>query len=363
MTITNRNAIITTVQLFANGTVGQYHDLLHRQQQAVEGDGGEEAIAASSVLVWTLNDAQLDKLRMLTVASVARKHVSQQQPQLMKAGEEGGNSSSSSRVGRENGATSPDVEMKMAAVQMGTTTTTPRPTNTTSKTSLLIKKKKKMKNPLAIPYSLLASELHIATATTATATTTTYNEKEHMRQLEDVLIQCIYSNVISAKLDQASQSLIIVPQSTLTPTVTGGGKGGGGDEKQFTSTNRDTTGRGEVIYGSILSRDLDIGSNFTTTAPSMMDVKSMLHTLQNFLVSSNTLLDKLSSVQQYNIAPNVSNTTMMGVRGIDNNDDDGNVGGSGYYDMDMMSSGTTIMGGDGGGGGRRQVKRSKGSGM
>ena len=358
MTITNRNAIITTVQLFANGTVGQYHDLLHRQQQAEEGDGGEEAIAASSVLVWTLNDAQLDKLRMLTVASVARKHVSQQQPLLMKAGE-GGNISSS-RVGRENGATSPDVEMKMAAVQMGTTTATPCPTNTTSKTSLLTKKKKKTKNPLAIPYSLLASELHIATATTTTATTTTYNEKEHMRQLEDVLIQCIYSNVISAKLDQASQSLIIVPQNTLTPTVTGGG---GGDEKQFTSTNRDTTGRGEVIYGSILSRDLDIGSNFTTTAPSMMDVKSMLHTLQNFLVSSNTLLDKLSSVQQYNIAPNVTlHTTMMGVRGVDNNDND-DVGGSGYYDMDMMSSGTTIMGGDGGGGGQRQVKRSKGSGM
>jgi hypothetical protein len=386
--MTNKQAIITTVQLFANGTIGQYYDLLHRQQQQSEGggDGGGEMTA--SVLVWTLNDAQLDKLRMLTVASVARKHVSQQL--LSMSGGKGAGEASSSSGGRENGATSPDVEMKMAAVQMGTTmtTTTPPKTNVTrSKT-----KKKKM-NPLAIPYSLLASELHIATASPTT------NKTEHMRQLEDVLIQCIYSNIISAKLDQASQSLIIVPSSTLTPTAAGGGNNNDiiATAGQFTTGGGIGTtvgGGGEgVVYGSILSRDLDIHSTTTTTtappSPSMMDVTSMLHTLQQFLVTSNTLLDKLSYIQQYNIVRTVTpHNTSVGVGNsgsissmmdsdealarrlaLDDDDMDGGGGGgmSGDYDMDMMmsSSGGTaaIMGGDGGGSGRRQVKRSKGSGM
>ena len=114
--MTNKHAIITTVQLFANGTIGQYHDSLHRQQQQqVEGGGDEnggEETASSSVLVWTLNDAQLDKLRMLTVASVAWKHVSQQQLLLMNSSKGAGEGSGSSSRGRDNGATSPDVEMK-----------------------------------------------------------------------------------------------------------------------------------------------------------------------------------------------------------------------------------------------------------
>ncbi|EED89916.1 predicted protein, partial [Thalassiosira pseudonana CCMP1335] len=50
-------------------------------------------------------------------------------------------------------------------------------------------------NMLSIPYSRLASELHLP--------------QDDLRQLEDLLIQCIYSNLISAKLDQSSKSLRI----------------------------------------------------------------------------------------------------------------------------------------------------------
>jgi len=145
-----RAALIKTIELFAYGTIHEYYEL------------------KATDSVWTLNDAQLEKLSMLSVASIARKQI------------DGINNSSST-----------DVDMMIDT------------TNTTA--AVPIKKKRKSKggtnDMLSISYAKLAAELHIPNDGSS------YNDKDHMRTLEDLLIQCIYSNVISAKLDQASKSL------------------------------------------------------------------------------------------------------------------------------------------------------------
>ena len=142
-----RTALIKTIELFAYGTIHEYYEL------------------KATDSVWTLNDAQLEKLSMLSVASIARK-----------------------QIDGINNSTSTDVDMM-----------------TDSSTAPIKKNKRKSKggtnDMLSISYAKLAAELHIPNDGS------TYNDKDHMRTLEDLLIQCIYSNVISAKLDQASKSL------------------------------------------------------------------------------------------------------------------------------------------------------------
>ena len=60
MDASRRSALVRTVELFAHGTVGRYFEIRKRE--------GDDA-------VWKLNDVQLEKLRMLTVATVVRRHV------------------------------------------------------------------------------------------------------------------------------------------------------------------------------------------------------------------------------------------------------------------------------------------------
>lgn len=144
-----RTALIKTIELFAYGTIHEYYEL------------------KATDSVWTLNDAQLEKLSMLSVASIARK-----------------------QIDGINNPSSTDVDMM---------------TDTNTTAAVPTKKKRKNKGGtndiLSISYAKLAAELHIPNDGS------TYNDKDHMRTLEDLLIQCIYSNVISAKLDQASKSL------------------------------------------------------------------------------------------------------------------------------------------------------------
>ena len=146
-----RTALIKTIELFAYGTIHEYYEL------------------KATDSVWTLNDAQLEKLSLLSVASIARKQI------------DGINNSSPSTT---------DVDM------MTDTTNIAAPTKKNKR-----KSKGGTNDMLSISYAKLAAELHIPNDGS------TYNDKDHMRTLEDLLIQCIYSNVISAKLDQASKSL------------------------------------------------------------------------------------------------------------------------------------------------------------
>ena len=54
-----RSALITTVQLFAYGTISDYFDVKNKDETGV----------------WILNDAQIEKLRMLSVVSIARGQI------------------------------------------------------------------------------------------------------------------------------------------------------------------------------------------------------------------------------------------------------------------------------------------------
>ena len=227
-----RATLVRTVQLFAYGTVKEYYELKQQKDDQV----------------WTLNDAQLEKLRMLSVVSIARSQI------------DGATTSSS---GGEGGG---DVEM-MATDSISNTA----PTKNGGR-----KKKKNKKGGrngdmlLSISYAKLASELHIPDDDGST-----YNEKDHMRTLEDLLIQCIYSNIIAAKLDQSSRSLKVEPSVSLMPESISGS--GGKD------------GNVGGVYGSIFSRDMD-----TSTPESInVEVSRMISTLEHFLKQSNAVLATL----------------------------------------------------------------------
>jgi COP9 signalosome complex subunit 7 len=220
-----RDSLVTSVKLFAFGTIREYQALKERDGDAV----------------WTLTDAQLDKLRMLSVVSVARR-------------------------GKNKSCEKADVEMissDHAAVQ-----------NDSS---------------LSIPYAILATELQI------TPVGTPFNDKDHLRQLEDVLIQCVYSNIIVGKLDQASRAFVVeshvaLQEQQLPSSSLGMRKKDDGAHKSTITSN--------TVHGSLLSRDIDT----TTAASTNTEVKRMISTLEDFLSSSNKLLSSLEDISNVSAA-------------------------------------------------------------
>lgn len=164
-----------------------------------------------------------------------------------------------------------------------------------------------------------------------------------MRTLEDLLIQCIYSNLISAKLDQASKSLKIEPSMALDSS----------------SSSDNAAG---AVYGSIFSRDM----NTSTPDSTNMEVSRMITTLEGFLKQSNALLSTLDHASNEKL----SDRTLDELRWkeVQKVIDDGPTKlREGALGSGSVGDGTMM--GLGGGGdpmdvvdlsGRRQVKRSKG---
>ena len=287
MDASRRSAMVRTVELFAHGTVGRYFEIRRRE--------GDDA-------VWKLNDVQLEKLRMLTVATVVRRHVEDDHDDRRGGrsddscsgtgeGGGGGGGGGGGVVGGNN-----DFEMKMAAFKIkkcdDITTKNNNKKITTKK-----KKKKKTTNDLCIPYSLLAHELRIPHRDdddSGGGDAPTYNDADHMRQLEDVLIQCVYSNIVAARLDQSSRSLTISPHSSLSSDPSerdggafsgggGGGVGGGG-----------VSGSSKAVYGSVLSRDLDT----STPDRARAEASRMLSSLRDFLDRSNAVLANIDTTSR-----------------------------------------------------------------
>ena len=199
-----RDSLVNTIKLFAFGSIREYQELK----------------AKSADACWTLTNAQLDKLRMLSVVSVARDQIKSCDDAVMK------NNSS-----------------------------------------------------LSIPYAHLAAELQILPVGTQ------FNDKDHMRQLEDVLIQCVYSNIIAGKLDQASKAFVVISNVTL-------------HEQQQKEEDATISNASNTVHGSVLSRDID-----TTTATSTShEVKRMISTLEQFLSSSDKLLSSLGNISNVSVS-------------------------------------------------------------
>lgn len=208
-----RDVIVRTVELFGFGTIEDYFE--------------------SKDAVWDLNDAQLEKLRMLSVVSIARRRID---GDLVIYG---------------------DVDM-------------------TADSAKAVSKDRKSRRAigkhsiLSIPYSELMSKLRIPA--------------DDIRKLEDLLIQCIYANLLSAKLDQHSKCLVIEPNATIVRDGNDGTK----------SKNSNSV----EICGSILSRDLNISStNATSQLPQMISrletflshSEALLYTLEQFTLANATV--------------------------------------------------------------------------
>ena len=230
-----RCALVNTIKLFGFGTLREYYELKNGAESS-SGEGGSGG-------VWTLTDAQLEKLRMLSVVTVVRQFYQTKRQQE-----------------QEGGA---DVEMVDSSNDITTTSSAEEHT-------------------LSIPYELLATELQI-TSNSDNDNSDNNNNNVLMRQLEDVLIQCVYSNIISGKLDQATKSFIVDSHLSL------GMKGGGdsvADEANSTT-----------VHGSLLSRDIDT----TTPISTSTSIKSMISQLTSFLSSSNTLLVQLENLEKISV--------------------------------------------------------------
>ena len=307
-----QEALIRTLELFAYGTVGEYYDLMAATTT--------HECESSSKVVWTLNEVMLEKLRMLTVVSVVTN--------ASRIGNEGNGALGGGKKGGaeryDEKCPAGDVEMKMADAALSERNHIAQHSMKQSMVGARKgkysrhgdrKKSSKVDNGglLSIPYSLLASELRMPYHQTGSANDNTVTDDDddkkkqhtkHIRQLEDLLIKCIYSNIISAKLDQLTQCLIVQPHVMLDSAngggdfvgwetffagasssddgegvgMSGGGGGGGG-------------GAGGVgcVYGSVLSRDLHTITPESTTA----EITRMSSTLQQFLLRSNALLSTL----------------------------------------------------------------------
>mmetsp|Transcript_31964 Transcript_31964/g.47744 ORF Transcript_31964/g.47744 Transcript_31964/m.47744 type:complete len:364 (+) Transcript_31964:48-1139(+) len=286
-----RDSLIATVKLFAFGTIQEYLELKEKNGDAV----------------WTLTDAQLDKLRMLSVVSVARR-------------------------GQIKSTEKTDVDMIPSDYHAAVN-------NNSS---------------LSIPYAHLAAELQI------TPVATPFNDKDHMRQLEDVLIQCVYSNIIAGKLDQASKAFVVESHVALQDQNQQSSSSSLGTMKKADGANQSTT-TSITVHGSLLSRDID-----TTTAESTnTEVKRMISTLEQFLSSSNKLLSSLEDIS--NVSASLRKEDEKRWRNVEKKLSEEGSGSSSRFrapggDCDVIFEG-------GGGGdpmevvdmsGRRKVKRSRG---
>ncbi len=414
MDANRRGALIRTVRLFAFGTIGQYLDA-RRRSNSDDGDG-----------VWKLNDAQFEKLRMLTVATVVRRHVEGSLPAssddvcggddgAVKGGRGGGgdgDGGGGGGGGRSSGENNTDVEVRMAAFKIKKCDGD----GIVEDDAIFAKKKrvktKKASNVLSIPYSLLATELHILHRhddDNVDTSSSTYNDHENMRQLEDVLIQCVYSNIIAAKLDQSTRTMTVMSHVSLStdPSIVGGGREGGRSDRGAFSSGGESGGgvggskaSGMAVLGSILSRDLDV----TTTESAKAEARRMMSSLKDFLDRTSTVWERLDRTSKVVIGSdrvkdemrwaNVYRTiegagggagggppssyyrhhpreyaTSYGGSGGGDGGETSLLGGSGRVVSGVISGfggGGTRLGGmevaDGGGPGvgRRQVKRSKG---
>ena len=298
-----RCALVNTIKLFGFGTLREYYELKNDSGEGGEGSGG----------VWTLTDAQLEKLRMLSVVTVVRQFYQTKRQQ--KEEQEGG----------------ADVEM----MDSGTTAAAASSSGE--------------EHTLSIPYDLLVTELQITS--NDSNNNNAYNNVM-MRQLEDVLIQCVYSNIISGKLDQATKSFIVDSHLLL-------GMKGGGDSSADYEANSTTT-----VHGSLLSRDIDTTTPISTSA----SIKSMISQLTSFLTSSNTLLVQLENLEKISVV--TRNEDEKRWRNVEKKmEKKGGSGGGGRElenweighpkQLSFADSGAASAA-SGGGGGERKVKRSRG---
>ena len=246
----------------------------------------------------TLNDVQLEKLRMLSVISVASQRIADQS--VMRGGNESVNDSSSMALDSKQSVAS----SRQRKSRRG------KSKNNVSSSSLL-----------SIPYSELAQKLHLPS--------------DNVRQLEDLLIQCIYANLIVAKLDQCSKCLVIEPNASIVRD----------DDKINNKSSHE-------IHGSVLTRDLP---------SSPLVLPQMISQLETFLNHSNSLLATLESCALANVEIRKNES----IRWKEYNRIllEGNVGNSSKFGASLDNNrGENVMSTPAGGGGerdRREVKRSK----
>jgi len=259
-----RRELIRTVELFGFGTIRDYYEIKRREKEGgstITGDDNNDEFVG----VWTLTEVQLEKLRMLSVVTIIRRQI------------------------------------------MGTEVTSSR------KKAATIKKKRDKTKILTITYQHLADELqlfdkhHDDDNEMKDDGVNTVQDPNKLRIIENLLIQCIYSDLLSAKLDQRSKSLKMDPTSSCLEggnNESGNNSGVNSMMGQGTKKKREgSDGSGGGICGSLFSRDLPSNGNTAKiladataaekTGDEEASLRRMVVQLETFLSKSNTLLATL----------------------------------------------------------------------
>ncbi|KAL7461043.1 hypothetical protein ACHAXS_001480 [Conticribra weissflogii] len=267
-----KRELIRTVELFGFGTIRDYYEIKRREKHGGNSFTSDDVDDDDTVGVWTLNEMQLEKLRMLSVVTIIRRHV------------------------------------------MGTEATSSK------KKAPTRKKRRDKTNTLTISYQHLADELQLFDKRhdgdddeMKDDSDNTLQDPNKIRVIENLLIQCIYSDLLSAKLDQRSKSLKMDPTTSCL-------EGGNNESSSNSGLNslmgqgpkkkrEGSGGSGGGIYGSLFSRDLPANGNAVksstgTIATQKSDeeeasLRTMIVRLENFLSQSNTLLATLEECSNH----------------------------------------------------------------
>ena len=308
-------SLLRTLELFSFGVYLDYHQKdgsNNTNNEGKEGETGDKFVK--------LNDAQEMKLKLLTVVSTV---------QLVL--ESGGAVTHGNRD---------DAEMKVVAASNSIKRRNRRGKHASTNKNNSANTSKN--NVGIVHYSVLQKALNLdVDRSTSTSTTSTSNETN--RQLEEILIQCIYSNLLpnGTKLDQKQKCIIIQQSNPLSPSSTSPS----GPTSTLSNDTTTSTPESDVL---VLCRDVNLQS-----------IPSMISKLDTFYKRSERVKDTLQKslndlrqgmkedVEKWKRVESMIQTTKAKIAGDENNGG----GGMDIVENDSMYDSY---------GGKRHSKRSRG---
>jgi hypothetical protein len=251
---TNGQSLLNTLDLFSFGIYNDYY----KEMIETGMDGQPDQDQQRKYI--KLNDAQEMKLKMLTIVSIV-----QQTLETMGTSNSSGNSGTSTTNSSSTGRNHRRYQRNRLSSNKN---------NSDTDTKL------NKKYSIIVQYSKLQSALHI-TNNDGDGNDGNNTTKDNIRKLEDMLIQCIYSNLLpnGTKLDQKHLCMVIHTNSLMATAATNMTSSTGttnntekssGSGAGSTGANSTTTTTSSSI---ILCRDINIHKDCT-------DISSMIHKLQ-----------------------------------------------------------------------------------
>ena len=301
--IKNGQVLWNTLELFSYGT---FLDYKNKKGQEDSSTGNNNNNNNNNKYYIKLNDVQEMKLKVLTVVSVVQNILDGKKNHYFY--DESSSSSTTTTTTASSSSLKSTNRRGSHNRRNGITTTSSSTKNTNNHSNNNMMKKYNI-----VPYITLQKALGI-----------TNNDHDHNRQLEDILIKCIYSNLLpnGTKLDQKNKCLIIqysMNHGSTTTTLTN-------SSSSTTNTNANNSTESNN-NNNILCRDINVHAD----VPDMISKLSFIYNrgekvkqyLNNALVDLNQELinddKKWRNIdERIQLMKSHSNNHGVGGRGLNN---------------------------------------------